>query len=323
MRRGRYPSKHSEMKALSPQTSSLPEPIARSVRAKHVPPTLIACSLNGTSLRAFSMDPFLVLGYIQWDVDPVAFEIAGRGVRWYGLLFALGFFIGFTIMRRVFRREERPEKDLDFLLYWLLGGTVVGARLGHTLFYDPGFYLSNPIEILKVYEGGLASHGGFIGVLTAIYLYSRSREDQPFLWVLDRIAVPTALVGSLIRLGNLFNSEILGTETTVPWAFVFELRDAVPRHPAQLYESLAYLAVFGVLWHVYQKRGPDVARGLLSGLFMVLIFGARFLIEFLKPEQAHFAVGLPLTMGQILSIPVLAIGGYLLWQARRQKRVES
>lgn len=256
------------------------------------------------------------LAVIHWDVDPVIVRFGSFAPRWYGLLFGIGFLLSFYAMRSMFLREEKPERDVDALLYWILGGTVIGARLGHVLFYDPGYYLTHPAEIIKVWEGGLASHGGFVGVLVALYLYARSRDDQPFLWLLDRIAMPAALTGGLIRLGNLFNSEILGTPTDLPWAFVFELRDMTPRHPAQLYESLAYFAICGVLVWMYRRTDARPRFGSLAGAFMVLVFGARFLIEFVKAEQAHFDLALPLTMGQLLSIPVILLGAWLLYSSR-------
>ena len=259
----------------------------------------------------------LLLGFIRWNPDPTIFRLGPLAPRWYGLLFALGFLIGFYIMRRIFQREGKPVPDLDFLLMYLVGGTLLGARLGHILFYAPGYYLQNPGEIIQIWEGGLASHGGLIGVLLAIWLYSRSRTEQPFLWLLDRLSVPVALTGCFIRLGNLFNSEILGTPTEVPWAFIFEARSPLPRHPAQLYESISYFLIFLVLGALYRRYGKDTPRGLLFGLFMTLIFGARFLIEFVKASQAHFEVSLPLSMGQLLSIPAVLIGLYFLWAARR------
>ncbi|MFP4229193.1 MAG: prolipoprotein diacylglyceryl transferase [Salinivenus sp.] len=261
---------------------------------------------------------------IHWDVDPTLFELGPLAPRWYGLLFALGFLIGFYLMQRVFRREGKPVQDLDFLLLYLLGGTVIGARLGHVLFYAPGYYLLRPHEILAIWEGGLASHGGLIGVLFAIWLYCRRREDQPFVWLLDRLAAPVALTGALIRLGNLFNSEILGVPTDLPWGVVFEraarLRDdieAVPLHPVQVYESISYALIAAVLWGLYRRYGEDTPHGLLVGLFMTLIFGARIVLEAFKREQAHFEVGMPLSMGQLLSIPAVLAGLWLLWRAYR------
>lgn len=266
-----------------------------------------------------------MLSYIHWNVDPTLFrlgpfEIFGLTVgplapRWYGLLFALGFLIGFWLMRRVFVREGKPETDLDVLLLYLLGGTIIGARLGHVLFYNPGYYLLHPGEIVQVWQGGLASHGGLIGVLTAIWLYTRNRTGQSYLWLLDRLAPAVALTGCFIRLGNLFNSEILGVPADVPWAFVFERVDMLPRHPAQLYESLCYLLIFVVLQALYERLGALVPRGMLFGGFLVLIFGSRFFVEFVKMRQTGATEGLPLSMGQILSIPVVLAGAWLLWRA--------
>jgi len=258
-----------------------------------------------------------MLAQIHWNVDPTLFRLGPLAPRWYGLLFALGFLIGFYLMRNVFDREGRPETDLDILLLYLLGGTIIGARLGHVLFYAPGYYFSNPLEIVAIWEGGLASHGGLIGVPVAIWLYSRSREDQPFVWLLDRLAAPVALTGSFIRLGNLFNSEILGVPTDLPWAFVFERIDDTARHPVQLYESASYFLIFVLLWGLYRKWGEDTPRGLLIGLFFTLIFGVRIALELFKVEQAHFALNLPLgmSMGQFLSIPAVALGLWLVWRA--------
>lgn len=256
------------------------------------------------------------LAYIFWDVAPTFFELGPLTFRWYGLLFAGGFFIGFFIMRWIYRREGKPEEDLDPLLIYMLIGTVVGARLGHVFFYHPSYYLSHPAEILQIWEGGLASHGGLIGILIALFLYSKNYSDQPYLWLLDRMAIPVALAGSFIRLGNLFNSEILGIPTELPWGFIFARVDAVARHPVQLYESLSYLLIFGGLYWLYKKRGPDIARGLLTGWFLVAIFTARFFLEYLKMHQAAFAGDLPLRMGQLLSLPLVVIGAALLIRAR-------
>lgn len=254
---------------------------------------------------------------IHWNVDPTLFRLGPLAPRWYGLLFASGFLIGFYLMRHVFQREDRPETDLDYLLLYLLGGTIIGARLGHVLFYAPGYYLSRPFEIIAIWEGGLASHGGLIGVPLAIWLYSRRRDDQPFLWLLDCLAAPVALTGSFIRLGNLFNSEILGRPSDLPWAVVFERIDQTARHPVQLYESLSYVAIFGLLWTLYRRWGGETPRGLLIGLFFTLVFGVRILLETFKIEQAHFELALPLgmTMGQLLSIPAVAVGLWLVWRA--------
>ncbi|MCX8112116.1 MAG: prolipoprotein diacylglyceryl transferase [Bacteroidia bacterium] len=264
------------------------------------------------------------LSYIHWNVSPELISLGPFQVRWYGLLFAAGFLIGFYIMRYIYRREKRPEKDLDTLLGYLLIGTIVGARLGHCFFYEPVYYLSNPLEIIKVWEGGLASHGGTIGVFLALYLYTRRRPNQPFIWLCDRLTIPTALTASLIRLGNLFNSEIYGKITSVPWAFVFERVDPHPRHPTQLYEAVVYLALFGGLYSWYRRTSPGQWRvGKPLGIFLLWVFGWRFLIEWVKEPQEAFNLGVPLNMGQLLSIPFLVAGAYLVWRRASTFEVNS
>jgi prolipoprotein diacylglyceryl transferase len=186
--------------------------------------------------------------------------------------------------------------------------------------YEPDYYLRHPVEILKVWEGGLASHGGAVGVLLAVWLFSRRRPEFPFLWLMDRIIVPTALGACLIRLGNLFNSEILGDATSVPWAFVFLRVDNVPRHPAQLYESISYLLVFIALLLIYRRLKSRTPRGLLLGLFLISVFTIRFFIEFVKQRQADYEANLPLSVGQMLSVPFIAAGVVLVWRALRATR---
>ncbi|MFK7846765.1 MAG: prolipoprotein diacylglyceryl transferase [Rhodothermales bacterium] len=258
---------------------------------------------------------FLLVSPFRWDVGPELFQLGPLSIRWYGLLFATAFFLGFLYMRYVFVREHKKVESLDSLLFYMMISTIVGARLGHCLFYDPGYYLSNPIEILKVWRGGLASHGGAIGILTGMYFYSRKQRKQPYLWLLDRVVVPIALAGSLIRLGNLFNSEILGIPTEKPWAIIFARVDEFARHPAQLYESISYLIIFGCLHFIYKRLGDRTPNGLLLGLFLVLVFSARFFIEFVKVRQAAFSDVLPLSMGQLLSIPAVIAGVILLIRA--------
>lgn len=255
---------------------------------------------------------------ITWDVNPEIFTIGSFAPRYYGLLFAGGFFLGYMIVRKQFLSEGKPEAWLDSLLIHLIIGTVVGARLGHVLFYNPGYYLENPLEILMTWKGGLASHGGTLGVFIALILWSRKVSKQPFLWIADRLTVPVALVSCFIRLGNLMNHEIIGNETDVPWAFIFTLRDNLPRHPAQLYESLAYLATFGVCWYLYWKTDAKDKRGFLFGLFMVLVFGSRFIIEYFKIEQADFQAGFLeiLSLGQWLSIPFVLLGIFCMVRSR-------
>jgi len=253
------------------------------------------------------MEPFV------WNANPILFEVGPLSVKWYGVLFATGFLVGYAIMSRIFRLEGKPQEDLGDLLLYMMVATVVGARLGHCFFYAPEYYLSNPLDIVKVWEGGLASHGGAIGITLGLWLYARLHPSQPFLWLLDRIAVPTALAGSFIRLGNFFNSEIIGVPSDRPWAVIFARVDHIPRHPAQLYESLAYLVIFGVLAVVYRRQGPDVSRGKLLGLFLVLVFGARLLIETLKTQQAAYSLPFAMSVGQLLSIPAILIGIWFVW----------
>lgn len=255
--------------------------------------------------------------YFVWNVDPILFSWGPVTVRWYGLLFAVGFFQGFVILNWMFRREGKPVADLDDLFVHVFIGVLVGARLGHCLFYDPQFYLSHPLEILKIWNGGLASHGGAIGVLFAGYFFSGRKPGYTALWILDRGALPLATVSFFIRMGNLFNSEIVGVETTLPWAFVFERVDLVPRHPVQLYEALTYLAISALMLVGYLKRVKHMADGYLIGLYMVLMFSARFFLEIFKTRQASYEFENFLSAGQWLSIPFILAGLILVYRGYR------
>jgi len=250
--------------------------------------------------------------YFHWNIDPELFSLGPVKIRWYGLAFASSFIFGFLLLRRIFRLEGRPVKNLEKLLVYALIGTILGARLGHCFFYNPSYFLSNPIEILKVWKGGLASHGGGLGVLITIFLYSRNKPEEPYLWLLDRIAIVTGLCGFFIRIGNLFNSEIIGAPTTLPWAFIFEKVDNIPRHPVQLYESVTYGLIFVVLLTIYKMKRHKVKPGFLTGLFLLLVFTARFFLEFVKARQASYGSDLPLSVGQLLSIPFLLAGIVLI-----------
>lgn len=261
---------------------------------------------------------------VVWNPDPEIFQIGGFAVRWYGLFFALSFFFGYLIMLRFFNRENVPVRLLDELTTYMIVGTIVGARLGHVFFYEPTWYLAHPVKILQVWEGGLASHGAGVGIILAIMIFSYVRK-KPFLWVMDRIVIVVALAGFLIRMGNLMNSEIYGIRTSLPWGLVF-LRSSspteglFPRHPTQIYEGLSYLVIyFLLLWYYYRKEGKP-APGLLFGLFMILVFGVRFLIEFVKEPQVGFEQGLYLNMGQLLSIPFIVAGMVLVFLAMRKSR---
>ncbi|NCC46798.1 MAG: prolipoprotein diacylglyceryl transferase [Bacteroidia bacterium] len=249
---------------------------------------------------------------ITWSPSPEIFSIGPVTVRYYSVLFVSGFIIGYYIFTKFFKREGLPAEILDPLLYTLLASAVIGARLGHCLFYEPEYYLARPIEIIKIWEGGLASHGGAIGILIAIWYYIKKygrKYDFDYLWLMERIGIATALAGALIRLGNLMNSEIYGNPTDLPWGFVFVLRgEIIPKHPTQLYEALAYLVTFGALMLLYWKMLPRLKKGTLFGLFLIGIVGARFLIEYVKEPQVAFEQGMALNMGQLLSIPFIVAG---------------
>lgn len=252
------------------------------------------------------------MNYFNWNISPQIFSIGSFSIAWYGVLFALGFYLGFHIMRWVYIREEKSIESLDKIFLYMVLGAVIGARLGHTLFYNPAYYLSDPIEILKIWEGGLASHGGVVGMLIAMYIYARQTADISFLWLLDRMTLVIALGSFFIRVGNFFNSEIIGIPTNVPWAVVFSRVDSLPRHPAQLYEAAVYFSLFILLMFLYLKHRDKLKPGFMMGLLMVVIFAARFLIEYVKIPQEAFHPILNLNMGQWLSIPVVVLGLYFM-----------
>ena len=256
-----------------------------------------------------------------WNVDPVAFTLGPLAVHWYGLLFGAGFFAGLRIMIRIYVREGRDPAELDSLFGYVVAGVLIGARLGHCLFYDPAYYLTHPQDILKIWEGGLASHGGAVGLMTAVWLFLRRADGPDLSWLFDRLAIPAALGGACIRLGNFMNSEIVGIPTTAPWAVVFERVDGLPRHPVQLYEAVAYALIFVALFGAY-RRGAGQRRGLLSGILLALAFAARFGLEFFKTPQAAYEQGFVLTVGQWLSLPCILAGAWLAVRAwRRAGRV--
>lgn len=249
---------------------------------------------------------------IIWDVNPVLLEIGNWSVRWYGLLFALGFVFGIIIITRMFKSEGIKQEWVDSLFLYVVIGTVIGARLGHVFFYDWEYYKENLAEIYKIWHGGLASHGGVIGIALALWLWSRKYSKKSVLWIIDRVVVPTALASMFIRLGNLVNSEIIGKASEVPWAFTFVSVDAVPRHPSQLYEALAYLCIFIILMYLYWKTDIKDKTGRLFGILMTGIFAFRFFIEFTKENQVAFEADIPLNMGQWLSVPFVLIGLFFL-----------
>ncbi len=262
----------------------------------------------------------MLITSITWAADPEIFSVGRFAVRWYGVLFALGFAIGYFIMLKFFKKEKVPVKLLDQLTTYMVIATVIGARLGHCLFYEPAYYLSHPLEILKIWEGGLASHGAAIAILIAVYIFSRKNKIS-YWWSMDRIATVTALAGFFIRMGNLANSEIYGRETSLPWGFIYENSDKLklPRHPTQIYEGLAYLLIFALLMFIYYRKNGKPKEGTLISLFLLLVFGVRFFIEFLKEPQVDFESHMALNMGQLLSIPFILIGAAGLFLIYRKK----
>jgi len=248
-----------------------------------------------------------------WNINPIILEIGPLQLRWYGLLFVGSFFLGLMLMTWMYKREGKNPEELDTLLIYILIGTVVGARLMHCFAYEPSYYLSHPLEIIKIWKGGLASHGGLIGVIFALYLFSKKYHTS-FLWLMSRLTIPAALAASFIRLGNFFNSEILGKASDIPWAIIFERIDMLPRHPVQLYESSAYLLLFFVLIFLYKKISPSFATKLLPGLFFFYTFTVRFLLEYTKTPQEEYSTNLLFNTGQLLSIPLILIGAiWIIW----------
>jgi phosphatidylglycerol---prolipoprotein diacylglyceryl transferase len=256
---------------------------------------------------------------IVWNADPIIFTIGEWSVRWYGLLFALGFVAGIYIVTKMFKRENVNPDLVDSLFLFVVIGTVIGARLGHVFFYDWSYYKDHPGEIIKIWHGGLASHGGAIGIIAMLWFWSKKYSKKSILWAMDKVVVPTALAGVFIRTGNLINSEIYGNATSLPWAFTFIREDNIPRHPTQIYEALAYLLVFGFLVYLYLKTDIRFKEGKLFGWFMMLVFGFRFFIEFLKVDQSAFEANMTLNMGQWLSIPLVIVGLYFV--LRKPKKV--
>ena len=266
------------------------------------------------------------LSFITWNINPEIFSLGPLSIRWYGLLFASGFLIGYYIGEKMLKSEGVDQKWLDSLFFYLIIATVIGARLGHVFFYGWDYYSQNPKEIFMIWHGGLASHGGALGIIIAMYIHSRKVTKRTVLWTLDRVAVPTALVGAFIRTGNLMNSEIYGIETNLPWGFIFERNgELMAKHPTQIYEALAYLLAFAILMFLYWKTNSKNRPGLLLGAFFVLIFTARLFIEFIKEDQEAFEAGMTLNMGQWLSIPFVVLGVFLIIRALKlpEKRFQN
>lgn len=257
--------------------------------------------------------------FINWNPSPDIFTIPGIDwpVRWYGLSWAMAFIGCHFFMNRIYKAEGRTEAQLDVLTLYIVLATVLGARLGHCLFYGWEYYSQHPLEILKVWEGGLASHGGGIGILIGMWLYCRKTKES-WLWLFDRLIVVVPFASFMIRFGNLMNSEIIGEPTNVPWAFVFHQIDELPRHPTQLYEAIFYFFLFVLFYWLWKNKRYDFGKGFMFGLFCVLMFSFRFLMEFMKENQEAFEASLPINMGQILSIPFILIGLYMIVRSKKE-----
>ena len=263
---------------------------------------------------------------VHWHVDPAILHIGNFELRWYSLLFVSGFILGWFIFKWFFQREKIDTKLLDPLLYTLLICTIVGARLGHCLFYQPDYYLGSWQgfwEIFMPWKGGLASHGGTIALILGMWWFGvhyGKKHDFDFVWLLDHLAIAVAFAGAFIRFGNLFNSEIYGDVTNLPWGFVFELRgETEPKHPTQLYEGFTYLLLGFALIGLYWKKLDQMFRGQFIGIFLIVCFGSRFLIEFIKEPQVEFEQTMVLNMGQLLSIPFILLGVFfLVWAAKKR-----
>ena len=272
-------------------------------------------------LRSVKIEIMFEMLAIHWNVDPEIIGFGAFSLRWYSVLFISGFILGWYIFKWFFTREGVSVKLLDPLLYTLLIGTIVGARLGHCLFYQPDYYLGSWDgfwEIFMPWKGGLASHGGTIALFIAMYWFARHygrKNNFDFVWILDHLAIAVCFAATFIRLGNLFNSEIYGDVTSVPWGFIFALRgETEPKHPTQLYEALSYflLGVFQILMYKFNLK--KLYRGFFIGTFFIGCFGMRFLIEFIKEPQVGFEQGMALNMGQLLSIPFVLLGiGFLVY----------
>lgn len=262
--------------------------------------------------------------YIVWDVNPDMFVIPflNHPVRWYGVSWAVGFLISQQIMYFIYRREGRKSDEIDTLTIYMVIAGMVGARLGHVLFYDAVEYLHDPVSILKVWEGGLASHGGTLGVLIALIFFAR-KTGVGYLWIVDRLTIAGALTGGLIRMGNLMNSEMVGVPTSVPWAFIFTSVDNIPRHPAQLYEALYCFVLSIALFLIWWRYRHRVKSGFMTGIFLVVLFTLRFVDEFFKINQVGFEDDMVLNMGQLLSIPFVIGGSLILFRSLRKNPIET
>jgi prolipoprotein diacylglyceryl transferase len=275
----------------------------------------------------------MIFNYIHWNPDPELVNIFGLSIRYYGLLFVTGLVLSLLVLGWIFKKENIPSKNLERLAIYGMIGILAGARLGHCLFYEPSYFLAHPLEmflpIRVLPEGGikftgyqgLASHGGALGLLVALYFYSRKTKHS-MMDTIDLIAVVAGLACGFIRLANLMNSEIIGKPSTVSWSFIFERVDNLPRHPAQLYEAISYFLIFAMMMLLYTTKREKFRYGSFFGLLLVIIFMARFFIEFLKENQVGFEEGMRFNMGQLLSLPYIFVGiGFMIYGFIKTKRL--
>ncbi len=247
------------------------------------------------------------MDYFVWNIDPIALSVGFVKVRWYGLMFACAFLSSYMLMTWIYKREGKNNTDIDDLLTYTAIGTIAGARLAHCLFYNPEYYFSHPLKILAIWEGGLASHGAIAGIILSLYFFQR-RVSESFTWFIDRISLVSALGACFIRIGNFFNSEIVGEQTTVPWAIIFQRIDSLPRHPVQLYEAITYGIIFLLLLTLYLKVDLKKSPGIIFATSLMTVFTARFFLEFIKTKQSAYTNDFWMSTGQMLSIPFVLAG---------------
>ena len=263
-----------------------------------------------------------VIASIHWNVEPEIFSLGPLSVRWYGLCWVVAFALGIFITTKMFKKDGVNPEWVDSAFMYVFIGTVLGARLGHVFFYNWSYYSENLLEIPMIWKGGLASHGAAIGIVISLWLYSKYVTKRSIVWMFDRVVIPVAIGGAFVRLGNFFNHEIYGYPTDLSWGVVFKYgEDALARHPSQIYEALSYLIIFCILLFMFFKTDAKKRSGLIFGVFLILLFAARFFIEFIKENQETFEDSMSLNMGQWLSVPFIVAGiGFIVWSLMGQKK---
>lgn len=260
-----------------------------------------------------------MLLYINWNVNPEAFHIGFLSIKWYGLLWGTGLMSTFFLGSYILKTLGRDEEMLTILIQYIFVFGLIGARLAQVFFYEWDYFSSHPEKIIAVWEGGLASHGGVLGGLLGLLIFCRRNSDYPLFWTIDHAAIVVLLLAALIRLGNLMNSEIVGKATEVPWAFVFQSYDSVPRHPVVLYESIAYFFIQLLQLYLFRKY-RDTRPGIYLVVFFLLVFSVRFLLEFFKVPEGRLFFGV-ISKTQMLNVPFILTGiVFLVLVMRKQLR---